>query len=130
MGWTDVSINSQAMICEKLGGKSTIGFFHASYALGALFGVLYGGSLLQIDVSILNIFMYFAAIAIIPTISLRIWLFTKGEEKIINDNNKEKLSEIETFPQTYLESHSSSMLRFFWGSVTPTGSQDRSPNWD
>ena len=97
MGWTDVSINSQAMLCEKLGGKSTIGFFHASYALGALFGVLYGGSLLQIDVSILNIFMYFAAIAIIPTISLRIWLFTKGEEKIINDNNKEKLSEIETF---------------------------------
>ena len=97
MGWTDVSINSQAMLCEKLGGKSTIGFFHAFYALGALFGALYGGLLLQINVSILNIFLYFAAIAIIPTITLRIWLFTKGEEKNINDNDEEKSCEIEIF---------------------------------
>lgn len=39
MGLTDVSLNSQAMLCEKFSGQSTIGFFHAAYAFGALAGM-------------------------------------------------------------------------------------------
>ena len=50
-----MSLNSQALLCEKLTGKSTLGFLHSAYAMGALFGVLYGGALVQMGVSVLNI---------------------------------------------------------------------------
>jgi MFS family permease len=50
-----VSLNSQALLCEKLTGKSTLGFLHSAYAIGALFGVLYGGALVQMGESVLNI---------------------------------------------------------------------------
>jgi MFS family permease len=48
-------LNSQALLCEKLTGKSTLGFLHSAYAIGALFGVLYGGALVQMGESVLNI---------------------------------------------------------------------------
>ena len=93
MGWTDVSLNSQAMLCEKFGGRSTIGFFHAAYAAGALIGVLYGGALVQLGVSALNIFAFFAIVTILPSVLLKYWLFSYEEEKGIED--KERLSGID-----------------------------------
>lgn len=50
-----MSLNSQALLCEELTGRSTLGFLHSAYALGALFGVLYGGALVQIGISVLDI---------------------------------------------------------------------------
>lgn len=50
-----MSLNSQALLCEKLTGKSTLGFLHSAYAVGALFGVLYGGALVQVGESVINI---------------------------------------------------------------------------
>lgn len=88
MGWTDVSVNSQAMLCEKFSGKSTIGFFHAVYAFGGLVGVLFGGCLVQLGVSALNIFILFVLITILPTILIKYGLFSKMEEKDIRYEEK------------------------------------------
>ena len=88
MGWTDVSLNSQAMLCEKYGGKSTIGFFHAAYAFGAFIGVLYGGIMTEFGVPVLYIFVLFTLITFLPAILSRYWLFSYEEENLIHDRVK------------------------------------------
>jgi hypothetical protein len=50
--WYQLDISDRASV---LTGKSTLGFLHSAYAIGALFGVLYGGALVQMGESVLNI---------------------------------------------------------------------------
>lgn len=88
MGWTDVSVNSQAMLCEKFSGRSTIGFFHAFYSGGALVGVLFGGALVQAEIAPLLIFSSFTMITFLPTVLFKYWLFSYEEEKSIEGREK------------------------------------------
>jgi hypothetical protein len=87
MGWTDVSLNQQAMLCEKYSGKSTIGFAHSAYAFGALIGVLFGGIMVQFQIPVLFIFISFSVIMVIPTLSMVHQLFDFNEEKSIENSS-------------------------------------------
>jgi fucose permease len=80
MGWSDISVNGQAVILEKRTNSHKLGLCHCFYGLGGLSGALIGGAFLQNDVSILVDFGVCGAVCIIPCIVFSRWLYSHDEE--------------------------------------------------
>eukprot|EP00597_Dinobryon_sp_UTEXLB2267_P002600 CAMPEP_0170063812 /NCGR_PEP_ID=MMETSP0019_2-20121128/4539_1 /TAXON_ID=98059 /ORGANISM="Dinobryon sp., Strain UTEXLB2267" /LENGTH=494 /DNA_ID=CAMNT_0010270335 /DNA_START=81 /DNA_END=1568 /DNA_ORIENTATION=+ len=83
LGFADISMNSQAVLCEKMNRSPTLGLFHGIYAMGALVGAICCGTLLDINFSILEEIALFCIAMIIPTIIMSCWLFGMKEELLI-----------------------------------------------
>jgi MFS family permease len=84
LGWADICMNNQAVVCEKMIRTPTLGLFHAVYAMGGLSGALIGGVLLEKDISVFEEVVIFCLLMIVPQIFFSCWLFTHQEEKLIN----------------------------------------------
>lgn len=87
-GWVDVSMNVQAIACEKMMRESVMGFMHALYALGGIIGALLCGLLLQYGVSPLRACIFFSLVWFLPIVLSGWWLFSETEEKLINNNSE------------------------------------------
>jgi MFS family permease len=85
-GWADISMNAQAVVCEKMTRISTLGLFHSLFAIGGLIGALFGGGLLDLGHSVLQITILFSLLMLFPQLFLSWWLYSLQEEKLINSN--------------------------------------------
>jgi MFS family permease len=85
-GWADMSMNTQAVVCEKMTRTSTLGMFHSIMAIGGLVGALYGGFLLSKGSSVLQITVLLSLLLLFPQLFLSWWLYSPQEEKLIDQN--------------------------------------------
>jgi MFS family permease len=85
-GWADISMNAQAVVCEKMTRISTLGLFHSLFAIGGLVGALSGGFLLDLGHSVLQITILLSLLMLFPQLFLSWWLYSLQEEKLINSN--------------------------------------------
>lgn len=85
-GWFDISMNAQAVLCEKVSGKATLGLFHCLYAIGGLSGALFGGGLLDAGANPLQVTFLGSIILLIPQLIVVWWLYDKEEQKYIEEN--------------------------------------------
>jgi hypothetical protein len=83
LGFADISMNSQAVLCEKMNRSPTLGLFHGIFACGALVSALLCGVLLSFGASVLEEIGIICSIMLLPTILFRYWLFSSAEEQLI-----------------------------------------------
>lgn len=86
MGCTDVSMNGQAVLCEKITRKPILGMFHSIAAVGTLIGALVGGAIMQQGISVLHEIAFVCFILLLPEFIFSCWLFSLQEEKLINQS--------------------------------------------
>lgn len=85
-GWADVSMNAQAVVCEKMTRSSTLGLFHSIMAIGGLLGALFAGFLIEQNYSVLQVTIFLSLLLLFPQLFLSWWLYTIQEEKLIDQN--------------------------------------------
>eukprot|EP01039_Chlorochromonas_danica_P000563 gene564-605_t len=83
LGWMGIAMNNQAVLCEKMIRTPSLGLFHAIYAMGGLCGTLFGGALIQHNLSVLEEIFFFLLVIVIPQLFFSCWLFSQQEEKLI-----------------------------------------------
>lgn len=103
-GWSDISMNSQAVLCEKMIRSRSLGLFHSIFAVGGLIGAFLGGALLQRGFTIFENITLVCIILLLPQIFLSCWLFSHQEENLINSNiyNIQAEQEKDSFSETLL----------------------------
>jgi MFS family permease len=86
IGCLDVSVNGQAVTCEKMTRTPTIGLFHCIYSFGAFVGAIIGGLLMeQNESSVLKEVVIFGLILLLPGVLLSSWLYSFQEEKLLTE---------------------------------------------
>lgn len=95
IGCLDVSVNGQAVTCEKMTRAPTIGLFHCVYSFGAFVGAMIGGLLMELeDCTVLKEVLIFGAILLVPGVLFSAWLYSHQEEKLLaelHDQRYERL---------------------------------------
>ena len=86
MGCTDVSMNGQAVLCEKITRTPILGMFHSIASIGTVVGALVGGAIMQQGISVLHEVAFICFILILPEFIFSCWLFSFQEEKLINQS--------------------------------------------
>eukprot|EP01038_Epipyxis_sp_PR26KG_P006331 gene6331-8717_t len=84
---SDVTMNAQAVICEKMTRTPTLGLFHAMYAIGGICGALICGAMLQAQITPLYEVCIMSLIFFFPSCTFYYWLFSYKEEKFINSQS-------------------------------------------
>lgn len=85
LGWMDICMNNQAVLCEKMIRLPTLGFFHGIYAVGGLCGALLGGALLETtDMTVFAEVLCFYTLIVLPQLCFSCWLLSAQEERLIN----------------------------------------------
>jgi MFS family permease len=86
IGCLDVSMNGQAVLCEKMTRLPTLGLFHCVYSLGSFAGAVLGGLLMELPhMTVMKQVVIFGVIFIGPTILLSAWLYSSQEEKLLGE---------------------------------------------
>ena len=91
-GIADISMNGQAVLCEKMNRTPTLGLFHSFYSIGGIAGALYGGMMLQVGQSLINELLILGGILLIPSLLFKFWLFSFDEEKLIHSQTEALLN--------------------------------------
>jgi len=89
----DASMNSQAVLLEKVVEKPIVGYFHAIYAVGALVGAMVGGVFMENNITILEEFIIIGVVVLIPDCYFSTLIYSFHEEQIIigeNDSNADE----------------------------------------
>ncbi len=124
--FADASMNSQAVLLEKVMEKPIIGYFHAIYAIGALFGGMIGGIFMEFKYTLLHEFLIFGAAVIIPNIFFSFFIYDFTEELIINSDEITELGASKLFGhhvETVDMSHLSSEIIAF-DSLSASGDEN------
>jgi MFS family permease len=86
-GWADVSMNSQAVLCEKMTRLPTLGLFHSVYAIGGLVGALIGGVLIQRGLNVFGEIFTVCGVLLVPQVFFSCWLYSQQEERLFSASN-------------------------------------------
>jgi MFS family permease len=92
LGWADIAMNTQAVLCEKMTRLPTLGLFHSVYALGGLFGALLSGFLVQRGLTVFGEVLSVVAVLFVPQILFSCWLYTQQEERLYSQSSVQFLS--------------------------------------
>ncbi len=87
VGWADVSMNGQAVLCEKMTRLPTLGLFHSVYALGGLVGAFIGGVLIQRGLNVFGEIFTICAVLLVPQVFFSCWLYSQQEERLFLGSN-------------------------------------------
>ena len=85
-GWADISMNAQAVLCEKVIGRSIMGLFHSLFAVGGLSGALFAGGMLNAGANSFQVTALNSLFILLPDLVFVWWLLSKEEQKFIEDN--------------------------------------------
>lgn len=86
LGCLDVSVNGQAVLCEKITKEPTLGLFHCVYSIGSFTGAIVGGVFMsQPHSSVLKEVIFFGLVLLLPGLLLSQWLYSPQEERQLVD---------------------------------------------